>query len=245
MHCYSPRLGQTCCDGDTGMACDDSYYCAYQNKAKTWCCPQELNLTSCAAAFETADLFTVIPPAAEIPAPISIVTLSPSRITAPTTVTVLQSVPTGSTEESRNSVASSIFITKTLYRPMIQTTTIQAIASLPIPSTLEHWITKTVYQPVDHTVTVRPAEDVQTVVTSIIVITKTKHRPIIQEVTSTVTRKAHVTNHPVMITSTMNFPITLTTTTNMTTTPEMSSHNCARTTTKPNRSSSSKVVGGP
>jgi hypothetical protein len=50
-HCFDPAVQQTCCPDGTGNSCDADYYCTHDAQGNTWCCPDSLSLSQCAAAY--------------------------------------------------------------------------------------------------------------------------------------------------------------------------------------------------
>ncbi|KAI1377743.1 hypothetical protein F4677DRAFT_46475 [Hypoxylon crocopeplum] len=51
VHCFKKSGKQTCCPGMTGDSCDKGYFCTADNKGATWCCPDNMTLEQCAAAY--------------------------------------------------------------------------------------------------------------------------------------------------------------------------------------------------
>ncbi|KAK3687328.1 hypothetical protein B0T22DRAFT_478662 [Podospora appendiculata] len=51
VHCFNPAAAQTCCPDESGNSCDAGYYCAADSVKGTWCCPDGMSLTACAAAY--------------------------------------------------------------------------------------------------------------------------------------------------------------------------------------------------
>ncbi|KAH6607543.1 prp 4 c domain-containing [Trichoderma cornu-damae] len=50
-HCYNPAAKQNCCADGSGNSCDEGYYCTHDHALKTWCCPDNMDLAACAAAY--------------------------------------------------------------------------------------------------------------------------------------------------------------------------------------------------
>ncbi|ETS05470.1 hypothetical protein M419DRAFT_117641, partial [Trichoderma reesei RUT C-30] len=50
-HCYNPGANQNCCADGSGNSCDAGYYCTHDHALKTWCCPENMDLAACAAAY--------------------------------------------------------------------------------------------------------------------------------------------------------------------------------------------------
>lgn len=51
IHCFNPNAGQICCPGSNGNSCDAGYYCTHDAKNETFCCPQDMDVKACAAAY--------------------------------------------------------------------------------------------------------------------------------------------------------------------------------------------------
>ncbi|KAM7220958.1 hypothetical protein V8F06_003682 [Rhypophila decipiens] len=51
IHCYN-SAAQTCCPNKSGNSCDAGYYCTADSDDETWCCPNGMDLTACAAAYK-------------------------------------------------------------------------------------------------------------------------------------------------------------------------------------------------
>jgi len=101
LHCYDPTIQETCCPDGTGNSCDEGYYCTSDSTGGTWCCPNGLSLTACAAAYSlTGPLFSETQ--ASTAAPSTTPSSSPASVTATptTTTTIPTSAPTSSTSTS-------------------------------------------------------------------------------------------------------------------------------------------------
>ncbi|OTA96115.1 hypothetical protein M434DRAFT_28201 [Hypoxylon sp. CO27-5] len=51
VHCFNQAAKQTCCPGKTGDSCDNGYFCTADERGATWCCPDNMTLKECAAAY--------------------------------------------------------------------------------------------------------------------------------------------------------------------------------------------------
>jgi len=51
VHCYNPAAKQTCCPDNSGNSCDDGYYCTSDSASGTFCCPDGMDLVTCAAQY--------------------------------------------------------------------------------------------------------------------------------------------------------------------------------------------------
>jgi hypothetical protein len=61
-HCFNAAAKQNCCQNGSGQSCDDGYYCTQDTSKETWCCPNDMDLAECAAAYTiTGGLATVTP----------------------------------------------------------------------------------------------------------------------------------------------------------------------------------------
>jgi len=86
VHCFRPGAGEQCCADGSGNSCDEGYYCT-DNADGTWCCPNGLSLTDCAALYGV-DSLTSEAPASTIPTPSSTdVPTSPASESATLTAT--------------------------------------------------------------------------------------------------------------------------------------------------------------
>jgi len=56
--CYRPAVAECCTDG-SGLACDKDYYCTKDSNGGTWCCPDSLDLTACAALYTVTGLESI------------------------------------------------------------------------------------------------------------------------------------------------------------------------------------------
>lgn len=84
-------------------ACDEGFYCAADEKAKTWCCPDELGLKECANKFNL-DTLTTPTPSSSLEKPTSTkksgdTTVSPGKGESPPATTTATTTA-GSSEES-------------------------------------------------------------------------------------------------------------------------------------------------
>ncbi|KAK3187388.1 hypothetical protein K4F52_003733 [Lecanicillium sp. MT-2017a] len=53
-HCFNPTAKQSCCQDGSGSSCDEGYYCTHDTSQQTWCCPNDMDLAACAAAYTVA-----------------------------------------------------------------------------------------------------------------------------------------------------------------------------------------------
>ncbi|KAI1409622.1 hypothetical protein F5Y13DRAFT_169687 [Hypoxylon sp. FL1857] len=62
VHCFNKTAKQTCCPGKTGDSCDDGYFCTADERGATWCCPDNMTLKECAAAYSLPGSLTAATP---------------------------------------------------------------------------------------------------------------------------------------------------------------------------------------
>ncbi|KAI1142355.1 hypothetical protein F5Y05DRAFT_223423 [Hypoxylon sp. FL0543] len=61
-HCFNQAAQQTCCPGMTGDSCDKGYFCTADERGATWCCPDNMTLKECAAAYSLPGSLTAALP---------------------------------------------------------------------------------------------------------------------------------------------------------------------------------------
>ncbi|OAA47653.1 prp 4 CRoW domain-containing protein [Metarhizium rileyi] len=118
-HCFKPSAGESCCTDNSGNSCEAGFYCTHDSKAQTWCCPNSMDLTACAAAYTVTGLVA----ATSKPPP-------PSTSQTPT-ITSVPETTTTSTSSSSSSSSSSI-ITSAI--PPIVTSTIDRNITICVAS---------------------------------------------------------------------------------------------------------------
>lgn len=106
VHCFNPDIKQTCCPDKTGNSCDDGYYCTADTQGQTWCCPDAMDLTACAAAYSVTGGL-VSETAAPATTSSSSSTTSSSSTALITTTSSSTSVTTITTPSSTSSLSSS------------------------------------------------------------------------------------------------------------------------------------------
>ncbi|KAL7789014.1 hypothetical protein V8C37DRAFT_386960 [Trichoderma ceciliae] len=79
-HCYNPSANQNCCTDGSGNSCDAGYYCTHDHALTTWCCPDNMDLAACAAAYHVSGGLETA-----TPSPSSTSTTSTSTSTTPVT----------------------------------------------------------------------------------------------------------------------------------------------------------------
>ncbi|KAH6717858.1 hypothetical protein BKA61DRAFT_422408, partial [Leptodontidium sp. MPI-SDFR-AT-0119] len=79
LHCYDPTIKESCCPDGTGNSCADGYFCTKDTSGDTWCCPNGMDLVSCAAAYSLTD---VLVSEVATAAPSSIPAYTPSSVSA-------------------------------------------------------------------------------------------------------------------------------------------------------------------
>jgi hypothetical protein len=135
VHCYNPKAAETCCPDESGNSCDAGYYCAGDNKAETWCCPNGMDLAACAAAYSIPGPLT-----SEAPKPTTSIVISTSTAINTTTSTSTTSSSTTTTSTtvittsaSRNATKTAYVTNSTITTPC--TSTIAGSATLPVANT--------------------------------------------------------------------------------------------------------------
>ena len=58
MHCYNVQLNESCCTDGTGNSCDAGYYCAADTSSRTWCCPEGMDVDTCASTYQVTGSLT-------------------------------------------------------------------------------------------------------------------------------------------------------------------------------------------
>ncbi|QPG94900.1 hypothetical protein C2857_007258 [Epichloe festucae Fl1] len=105
-HCFNPAAGQSCCTDNSGNSCEAGFYCTHDSKQQTWCCPHDMDLASCAAAYTVTGLVA----ATAKPAPTSTSLTSTSTSTSSTSTSITStstSTSSFSTTISTNSSTTS------------------------------------------------------------------------------------------------------------------------------------------
>ncbi|KAG5957899.1 hypothetical protein E4U57_001657 [Claviceps arundinis] len=123
-HCFNPAAGQSCCTDNSGNSCEAGFYCTHDNKMQTWCCPHDLDLAACAAAFGVTGLEAAT--AKPVPSTTSTTstTSSTHTSTTSTTSTSTTSSTTSQTPKMTTTSASSTTIMSNTTTTMAQSTTI-------------------------------------------------------------------------------------------------------------------------
>lgn len=52
MHCYNVQSNESCCPDGSGNSCDAGYYCSVDSTSQTWCCPEGMDLDTCASKYQ-------------------------------------------------------------------------------------------------------------------------------------------------------------------------------------------------
>ncbi|KAK4081788.1 uncharacterized protein Triagg1_2529 [Trichoderma aggressivum f. europaeum] len=103
-HCYNPSVKQSCCADGSGNSCDEGYYCTHDHALKTWCCPDNMDLAACAAAYSVAGGLESATPTSTSTSSTS---TSTSTSTTSTTVVTTSAAPTTtSTTEAPTTTAA-------------------------------------------------------------------------------------------------------------------------------------------
>jgi hypothetical protein len=107
IHCFNPEADQQCCTDGSGNSCDAGYYCTHDTSSQTWCCPDAMDLTECAAAYGIESGLETPEPSTSA-APSTTTSAAPTTTAEPTTT----EVPT-TTEISTTELTTSAFNTTT------------------------------------------------------------------------------------------------------------------------------------
>ncbi|KYK59349.1 hypothetical protein DCS_00479 [Drechmeria coniospora] len=54
-HCFNPSAGESCCTDGSGNSCEKGYYCTHDRNKNSWCCPETMDIATCAAKYHIAD----------------------------------------------------------------------------------------------------------------------------------------------------------------------------------------------
>ncbi|RFU74829.1 prp 4 c domain-containing [Trichoderma arundinaceum] len=94
-HCYNPSAKQNCCSDGSGNSCDEGYYCTHDHALTTWCCPDNMDLAACAAAYHVdGGLETATPSPSSTSKSTSTTSTTPASTTAAATTTSTTEAPT-------------------------------------------------------------------------------------------------------------------------------------------------------
>ncbi|UKZ73886.1 hypothetical protein TrVFT333_001540 [Trichoderma virens FT-333] len=108
-HCYNPSAKQNCCMDGSGNSCDEGYYCTHDHALKTWCCPDNMDLAACAAAYSVVGGLESATPTSTSTSSTS---TSTSTSTTSTTLVTTSAAPTTSTTEAATSTTAAPTTTK-------------------------------------------------------------------------------------------------------------------------------------
>ncbi|KAG6105123.1 hypothetical protein E4U14_005303 [Claviceps sp. LM454 group G7] len=122
-HCFNPAAGQSCCTDNSGNSCEAGFYCTHDDKKQTWCCPHDLDLAACAAAFGVTGLEA----ATAKPVPSTTSTTSSTHTSTTSTSTSTTSTTSSTTSQTPKMTTTSASSTTTMSNTtttMAQSTTI-------------------------------------------------------------------------------------------------------------------------
>jgi len=118
LHCYDPDIQQTCCPDGSGNSCNEGYFCTSDSTGDTWCCPDGLSLSACAASYTltgslVSETQTSTPGAAASTAALSsvldTVTISTSTSSlAPSTSTTTTSIYTPKSNKTTHTTSEAV-----------------------------------------------------------------------------------------------------------------------------------------
>ncbi|KAI9171124.1 hypothetical protein HJFPF1_00604 [Paramyrothecium foliicola] len=126
IHCYNPEAKQQCCQDGTGNSCDDGYYCTHDTKQQTWCCPDSMDLTQCAAAYNVEGGLET--PVTSTPTPVPTTSSAEPTTSAPAPVT------TSTSEEIPTTSVASTSVFKPNTTTVYETTESETSTFTPISS---------------------------------------------------------------------------------------------------------------
>ncbi|KAG5926267.1 hypothetical protein E4U42_003483 [Claviceps africana] len=129
-HCFNPTVGQSCCTDNSGNSCDAGFYCTHDARKQTWCCPHELDLAACAAAFKVDGLVA----ATAKPAPTTTSTTSTTSSATPSSTAHL----TTTTHHLTTTSTSTSTTTTTTTSPTSTTPCITTTSSIKSSTTSAH-----------------------------------------------------------------------------------------------------------
>ncbi|KAG6044504.1 hypothetical protein E4U17_000536 [Claviceps sp. LM77 group G4] len=125
-HCFNPAAGQSCCTDNSGNSCEAGFYCTHDTKKQTWCCPHDLDLAACAAAFGVTGLEAAT--AKPVPSTTS-TTSSTHTSTTSTTSTSTTSSTTSQTPKMTTTSASSTTVMSNTTTTMAKSTTVCTVSA--------------------------------------------------------------------------------------------------------------------
>ncbi|KAG5991808.1 hypothetical protein E4U52_003324 [Claviceps spartinae] len=117
-HCFNPAAGQSCCTDNSGNSCEAGYYCTHDDKKQTWCCPHDLDLAACAAAFG----ITGLEAATAKPVPSTTSTTSSTHTSTTSTSTTSTSTTSTSTTSTTTTTTTTTTSSTTSQTPKMTTT---------------------------------------------------------------------------------------------------------------------------
>ncbi|OTB08158.1 hypothetical protein M426DRAFT_19303 [Hypoxylon sp. CI-4A] len=126
VHCFNKSAKQTCCPDKTGDSCDKGYYCTADERGSTWCCPDNMTLEECAAAYSL--------PGSLRSEATTTSTTSTSKKSSSSTHTVNSTSTTASVKGDVSATASKVYETQA---SVVASTSASAVATptaTPIPT---------------------------------------------------------------------------------------------------------------
>ncbi|KAF2466904.1 uncharacterized protein BDR25DRAFT_236045 [Lindgomyces ingoldianus] len=98
IYCYDPTIGEHCCPDGTGNSCSAGYFCSHDGAGTTYCCPDGMELSECAAAYSLT--VSLIKETGSVPVPTGGSTVIPASTTPihvsyPTAAPSTKVYPTG------------------------------------------------------------------------------------------------------------------------------------------------------
>jgi hypothetical protein len=87
LYCFVPSAGEHCCPDGTGNSCDSGYFCTSDGAGATYCCPDGMDLASCAASYSlTVSLIRETGTPSAYPSTGAPATSTPIHVSAPPSV---------------------------------------------------------------------------------------------------------------------------------------------------------------
>jgi hypothetical protein len=107
IHCFNPTVGEICCPDLSGSSCEAGYYCTADTQGETWCCPEGMDLATCASEYGIDGGLV-----SQTPAPVTSTSTSSSTssTSAPATTTTATTVAQNTTSFAVESSTSGSFL---------------------------------------------------------------------------------------------------------------------------------------
>jgi len=114
IHCFNPTVGEVCCPNQKGDSCEAGYYCTEDVHGETWCCPEGMDLETCAKEYEVdGGLKSQTPP------PATTTTSSSSTSTQAPETTTTKSSSSSAVPTAKNSTATATADITSTFKPSV------------------------------------------------------------------------------------------------------------------------------